>query len=170
MSNNSKRPAAICLLLLAVMIGGCGTSRPYAVSPEESAKLQNRVVIDGQARYFLSFILADGKWLQPPPTVKGADAYYLVPEKEISLRLLVNYAPKILKGFGVEQQYEIFVPSVKILPKAGETYVIGARVAKGKALVWIEDGQGNPVTDQLPGMRLAYPRFIEWQELPPPVR
>lgn len=62
-----------------------------------------------------------------------------------------------------------YLQGININAKEGNSYYINCKIQNGKALIWIEDQNGEPVSDMVRGVGYKHSKYWLWNNLPEPI-
>lgn len=148
---NIIRIAAIVGLFLSLV--GCATPNLFNVNPEQAVLLENSYLNINGAYYGYSFKAIDkqarGKKfipLRPGLISAERDVTYSVPSGHLGIKILMIYAPD---GVGALKDLYHLWGYVKVDVEAGKKYRGRGRVSTDKALIWIEDDNGQRISDKV---------------------
>lgn len=135
-------------VLVLVLLSGCGSTNPYNVPEGEGAFLQNRIVKEPRSMYAYQFLHADDEflttWTKNEYTMK-----YPIPPGEISVHVMVTYFPRLmaLGAHYLPGNIREIHTRVSFDAFEGQTYHVACEIKNNLAYVWIEDIDGNRVSE-----------------------
>jgi hypothetical protein len=179
----------ILLMVASLFLASCASLNPYNIEEGKGAYLQNRREIKGKARYISEFRSirpeaygGQHRSLKLMIADEKGDVF-TVPTGKLILGLDIYYSPKVVfRSYvcNLERFYDLVVINPKVdMPSSalqgieinaleGHVYHVNCKIEDGKAFIWIEDEDGNRVSEVVRGFRVDYSGYSLWENLPSP--